>query len=203
MKTLFTPALFVLFSICSLKAQTTFGVKGGPSLSFMSIDDHKSVLLFHAGAFGEIPLNDKFFLRPELLFSRKGTMQTRKSDYYLDFAFSYLCLPAMAGLKATDRLSLLIGPEISYMLDGRMYVYDDQVATDAELFASWDLAIDFGMAYQIAHRLSAEFRYCHGLINVIDIMFTDPIGRPIGSLDEGKNIGLQLSLSYVLSSKKS
>ncbi len=177
MKTLLTSALFAFFSICSINAQTTFGIKGGPSLSFMSIDDHKSVLLFHAGAFAEFPLSDHFFFRSELLFSRKGTMQTRESDYYLDFAFSYLCLPALADLKTSDRLSLLIGPEISYMLDGRMYVYDDQVAADAELFAPWDLAIDFGMAYQIAHRLSAEFRYCHGLINVIDVMFTDLVCR--------------------------
>ena len=39
MKTLLTPVLFVLFSICSLKAQTTFGVKGGLNLASINIDN--------------------------------------------------------------------------------------------------------------------------------------------------------------------
>ena len=200
MKVLLTPALFIFFSISSLTSQATFGIKGGPNLSVISIESSKCVLLFHAGVFGEIPVSENFLIRPELQYSRKGTMQNIVSEYSLDFAFSYLSLPVLIGWNTLDRLTLLMGPEFSYMLDGRLYTYDDQVVIDDALFEDWDMAIDFGVAYQISKKFSAEFRYSLGLCNVIEVMFTDLHGRPIGSLDEGKNRTIQLSLNYVLAS---
>jgi hypothetical protein len=202
MKTLLTTALFVLFSVCSIKAQSTFGLKGGPNLAYMSIDNTTITLLFHAGAFSEIQMSDKFFLRPELLYSRKGSKQTLTSTYDLDIAVSYVSIPVLAGWKASDRLSLLVGPEINYTLDGRLYLYDDQKVLDASSFEDWDVAIDLGMAYRITRKFSAEIRYSLGLINVMEVMFTDLHGRPIGSLNEGKNRTLQLSLSYALGSNQ-
>ncbi len=191
--------LFVLLSSCSGKAQTTFGIKGGPNFSYMSVEKGINYS-FHAGAFSKIVLNDFFFLQPELLYSGKGTTPGYMSAYDLECKLHYISMPVLVGWNVTDHLSVLAGPELDYLLDGSSFKYDDTKSVSSEEFASWDVAIDFGLAYGISKKFKAEVRYSLGLVDVIDIMFMDVFDRPAGCLDEGKNRTLQLSVSYVFAS---
>jgi hypothetical protein len=197
LKTLFALILVGFISICPVTAQVTFGIKGGPNFSFMNIEDgiHYS---FHAGIFSETALSDVFFLRPELLYSEKGSRPTDLSAYDLYSSLVYLSMPVLVGLKVTDRFSIMTGPELNYLLDGSSYTYDDTKSISSEEYASWDVAVDFGLAYRISKKFSAELRYGLGLVDVIDIMFEDIFNRPAGSAEEGKNRTLQLSVGYIL-----
>ena len=104
-KVLLTPTLFILFSICSLNAQTTFGVKGGLNLASINIDNSDMILTWQAGAFSHMPLGGKVFFQPELLISRKGT---RLKDFFytsdLTFNIVYLSMPLVMGVEAGPNL---------------------------------------------------------------------------------------------------
>ena len=188
--------IFLCYS-CPVKAQVTFGLKGGPNLSYMSIEKGINYS-FHAGAFSEMALNDFFFLQPELLYSGKGTTPRYMSAYDLECKLQYISMPVLVGWNVTDHLAILSGPELNYLLEGSSFTYDDTKSVSAENFASWDLAMDFGLTYRISKKFKVEVRYSLGLVDVIDIMFSDIFDRPAGSAEEGKNRTLQMSVGCVI-----
>ena len=185
-----------------MAAQVTFGVKGGANFAYMSIEEGMDYA-FHVGAFSKITISDNFFIQPEVLFSKKGTMPTDLSYYQLECTFDYLSLPILIGWNVSDHLAIMTGPELSYLLNGTAYTLDDQIFISSAEFASWDVAIDFGLAYRISKKFSAEIRYSLGLVDVLDIMFEDLFYRPAGSIEEGKNRTIQLSANFILSRVKS
>ena len=200
MKPFLATASFVLLSICSVKAQLALGIKGGLSLSGMSIANSKVYPSFHAGAFSEVTLNENLMLRPELLYSVKGSRPTVFNEFDLVIDLRYISMPVLVGWKATDRLNILAGHEISYLMEGIVATHDQ--VSSAEIFTPLDFAIDLGLAYQISNKFTVEFRYSLGLVNVVDIEFTDLHDRPVGSLEEGKNRSMQLSLGYTFESEE-
>jgi len=201
MKTLFTPALFVLFSICSLKAQTTFGVKGGLNLASINVDNSDMIFAWQAGAFSHMPLGGKVFFQPELLISRKGT---RLKDFFytsdLTFNIVYLSMPLVMGVEAGEHFLFHIGPELSYRLAGEFEIEDQESNQDKEYYSDWDFGLDAGVTYQMTKRFGLTLRYCFGFTNVMQIKFVDELGQDLGGFSEGKNRVLQASINYTISS---
>lgn len=203
MKTILTPVLFVLFSICSLNAQTTFGVKGGMNLASINIDNSDMIFTWHAGAFSHTPLGGKFFFQPELLISRKGT---RLQDFFytsdLTFNIVYLSMPLVMGIEAGEHFLFHIGPELSYRLAGEFEIEDQESNQEKEYYSDWDFGLDAGVTYQMTRRFGLTLRYCFGFTNVMQIQFVDELGQDLGGFSEGKNRVLQLSISYAFSSNQ-
>jgi len=200
MKKLIPILSMLMLSVLSGKGQTTFGVKGGLNVAYMNIDMRESHIAYHAGIFVNEDLSDKFFLQPELLYSIKGA---KFPEYFfpadMDFTFYYVSMPILFGWKPADHLSLLVGPEISYLTDYK-FVINEQPIAGSDGFAEWDVSLDLGVAYAITKKLSVELRFVYGLTNVVNILFTDENGQTIGNLNEGKNRALQLSGCYRFSS---
>lgn len=192
----------ILLSVLSGKGQTTFGVKGGLNIAYMSIDGRESLPGFHAGILTRLPLSENYFLQPELNYTVKGA---RFPEYFypfdMNFKLNYITMPVLFARKATNHLSIMLGPEISYLLDGKLEV-GDQPSNGTDGFAAWDVSLDIGIAYEVTKHLGVDLRYNYGILDVIDIMFVDANGQSLGGLDEGKNRVLQLSISYAFSSKQ-
>lgn len=73
---------------------------------------------FAGGVFVSIPLNQLVGIQPELLYSQKGF----KGDVLgIDYkaTFSYLDLPVHLQIKPTENISILAGPQFSYLLSSK------------------------------------------------------------------------------------
>ena len=189
---------FILISALPVNAQSLFGVKGGVNVSYMNIESRESLVSFHAGLFSRIPLSEKYFLQPELLYSVKGAKFPGYFYYFdMNITFSYISMPILFGWKATDHLLILAGPEFSYLVSNKVAVneYGPNVTGS---FSAIDVGLDLGVAYLITKRIGAELRFSYGLVNVPDLYFTDANGQSLGGLNEGKNRTVQLSVNYLL-----
>lgn len=101
-----------------------FGVKGGANYS--NVYDSQGETFNADGKFGYatgiflgIPLGELLGVQPEVLFSQKGFKATGKvlgSPYTLTRTTSYIDVPLFLAIKPLPVLTILIGPQYSYLL---------------------------------------------------------------------------------------
>ena len=138
MKKIVTAALTL--SICFAKAysQTQWGIKAGLNLAQIEnaeyFEPNKSRLGLNGGLLARFNLNDKFFIQPEALYSGKGFKFTGRrlnsaGDLYpisCVASLHYMSVPVLAGFKANNKFSFLIGPEPSFLLNATTSFEDDK-----------------------------------------------------------------------------
>lgn len=183
-----------------LKAQTSFGVKGGVNGSWMGIENEKVKFGFHAGTFGCLDIGTAALLQAELMYSQKGSNfnNVLLYDIPLSYTYHYLSIPVMIGLKMGDNVLLQIGPEFSYLLNVRI-VFGDRVLKAREVFPDFDLGALIGFQIGISDQIDLQLRYVHGFTKSPTINLTDMIGNSIGAIVDGKNRVFQAGVSYRLS----
>lgn len=99
------------------------GIKAGMNYSNMYSESGDDFVAdgkagFAGGVFVSIPLNQLVGIQPELLYSQKGF----KGDVLgIDYkaTFSYLDLPVHLQIKPTENISILAGPQFSYLLSSK------------------------------------------------------------------------------------
>jgi hypothetical protein len=72
------------------------------------------------GAFLIIPIGEFFAIQPEVLFSQKGFSGSGTlfgSSYALKRTTSYLDIPILASFRPIKRLTILAGPQYSYLMN--------------------------------------------------------------------------------------
>jgi hypothetical protein len=110
----------------SLQAQDriTFGAKAGLNISNIYDSEGNTYSAdaktgFAAGGFLNIPIGGFFGIQPEMMFSQKG-YQTSGSVLGLDYSTSrtsnYLDIPILLAIKPLGLVTLLVGPQYSYLL---------------------------------------------------------------------------------------
>ena len=137
LKNLFIAPVFAiaLFSTQSIVAQTTttddsssmdnreelsFGIKAGINYSNVYSESGDGYVAdgkvgFAGGLFVSIPLNELIGVQPELLYSQKG-FKTEGTFFDGQITSSYLDLPIHLQIKPTENISILAGPQFSYLL---------------------------------------------------------------------------------------
>ncbi len=101
-----------------------FGLKAG--INYSNVYDAEGEA-FHAdsktglaaGAFIAIPIGKIMGIQPEILFSQKGFKSTGiilGETYNLTRTTSYLDIPLLFSLKPTDYISVVAGPQFSYLI---------------------------------------------------------------------------------------
>ena len=115
---------------------TKFGIKAGLNFSSLSISSiegvqptvNSSQIGIAAGVCVHIPLSDKWFINPEVLYSQKGASFDYEftHDYEIDqrdeyasttqLTLSYVELNPTISFKASDKLALNFGPSISFLI---------------------------------------------------------------------------------------
>lgn len=139
---------------------TTFGIKGGinygdihgdMSYSNGSSGNGLSDTNFYVGLFAETPLNNRWAIGNEILFS------------YTD-DIHYLEIPVHLKYKFWKKFQVFAGPKLDFVLASKDHI------------KSWDvtntlgISADIGIQYQITKHLFAELRYSYGFTEQL----TDP-----------------------------
>lgn len=139
-------ALLSLSSMAMAQEETDFredlrlGVKAG--LNYSNVYDSRtadfeadSKFGFVGGAFMSIPMGKYFGLQPEILFSQKGFKGTGSlfgSEYKFTRTTSYIDLPLQLAFKPSEFITLLAGPQYSYLLSQKDVFSNSSVSFSQE-----------------------------------------------------------------------
>lgn len=128
MKKIIIP-IILMCSVISLKAQNdrdavTFGLKAGVNIANVYDEQGQDFeadakLGFAGGAFLGLPLGSVLGIQPEILFSQKGFRGSGSflgSSYEFKRTTSYLDIPIQLQIKPTDVVTIVAGPQYSYLL---------------------------------------------------------------------------------------
>ncbi len=111
--------------IAGAQTQPTFGAKGGINIagttykdpSPFSDGDTKARLAFYLGVYMNRPVNEKFSIQPELLFSSQGLrLADSGTGTNRRTVMNYLNIPIMAQYRINDRFYAEAGPQIGLLL---------------------------------------------------------------------------------------
>ena len=197
MRNLFLTTMIFAASFMSIFAQTDvttysqndtpapqFGVKGGVNISTLTsddFDDPDSRTSFNAGVFLEIPLNDRFSIQPEVLYSEQGfTIKQNDQDNLFDtdenyeYQLSYIQVPIMAKVYLVKGLNIEVGPQFGFKVNEE---FDFQPTTDDgdieiededSYIKDFDTSVAFGAGYKFDNGLFFNARYTLGLTNIFE-----------------------------------
>ncbi|MBL7964022.1 MAG: PorT family protein [Flavobacteriales bacterium] len=194
------PLLTLLGMSITAQAQLDLGGKAGLNYHFQSTalgdkapagssePEAMDGLGFHVGAFAQFGLSDKIFLRPELLYStRTGTEKVYSSlevlgittvlDYESKGTLSYLELPVMLGFRLSDKVSLLAGPALGFLMNNKVVVSGttsvttggqtvttslDETTNSTDGLNTTEVAGVVGLGYRADNGLDIGLRYWRG-----------------------------------------
>ncbi len=119
-----------------LRNQITFGIKAGANYSNVYDSQNQDFYAdpkfgFAGGIFVGIPLGSFLGIQPELLYSQKGFKATGTllgGPYSLTRTTNYLDVPILLALKPIGLITILVGPQYSYLLSQKD-VYDNSIMT--------------------------------------------------------------------------
>lgn len=119
-----------------LRENVTFGIKGGVNFSNVYDSneedfDAEGKVGFVAGAFLGIPLGQVVGIQPEVLYSQRGFQATGSNllgEYEFKRTTNYLDVPLFLAIKPSPVLTLLAGPQFSFLLDGK-YDFESGILT--------------------------------------------------------------------------
>lgn len=90
---------------------------------------------FAAGAFLSIPIGTYIGIQPEMLFSQKGFKASGSilgSDYTFTRTLNYLDIPLLIAVKPTPMLTILAGPQYSYLLSRKEEFTNSLISTEQQ-----------------------------------------------------------------------
>ena len=204
---------------------TKFGIKAGLNFSSLSISSiegvqptvNSSQIGIAAGVCVHIPLSDKWFIIPEVLYSQKGA----SFDYYFthDYAvnqrdkygttnqltLSYVELNPTISFKASDKLSLNFGPSVSFLI-GEKYAQTPEtfpfntnnlLITDGLVeAATLDVGLNLGSSYFITENFLVDARVYTGFIKAAEATQPYEAVVPVPNYTL-KNRAIVLSLAFL------
>ena len=183
MKKLFFIAAFGLMSVAATQAQEIrLGAKGGVNFSNIGGDDITGVDFnsrtgFHIGALVEIPVSEKFWVQPEVLYNAMGSKATTLNTFDSKLNLDYIQIPVMAKYYVVEGLSLEAGPQIAFLVkaEGETTIGDGTITNDLDKdkFSSIDFSLGVGASYRLDMGLFLGARYNFGLTDINDGAFGD------------------------------
>jgi long-subunit fatty acid transport protein len=176
------------------------------------------------GFFMQIPLNDKWHINPELIYTQKGGAFTNsfthdyvvnqrdlhKTSHELKLAYAELILAF--SYKASTKLSLNFGPSFSYLLTPEYSTISDIVENDEEVSTeilpasnfneeSIDIGLNLGISYYLAEDFIIETKVNTGIMNIGNIskiIYTGSTGNDLRTNTyELRNSGVIFSIAYL------
>lgn len=185
-------ALVICFiSIQNVAAQDVkFGVKAGADFATWGGKDVKNVDLntnisYHFGGFAEVPLSKSFEMESGLYISQKGFKASENifgMDLDITNTSTYLDLPVLAKYNVNRNYSLVLGPQVSYLIDNKMTMkMAGEKDSDKSVsgFNRFDLGAVAGMGYQFNNGIVINANYDFGLVSLDDVSSSKTYNRVI------------------------
>ncbi len=186
--------------VVSIKAQTTFGVKGGVNFANFNGDvpTNKSLTKINIGGFVNYAINDKFQIQPELLYQGMGSeisgeqsIQIGDQFYYQrleeKIMMDYLTIPVSMRYFLANRFYTEFGPQLGLALNQKVkfnrYTNDNGVESTSSgeqkldqyynigTVKEFDFSLIFGLGYELNNGLGFNLRYNLGITPVIDVNY--------------------------------
>ncbi len=185
MKKLIFITAITIMSISAVKAQEIrIGAKGGVNFSTFSGDDLgdiESRTGFHIGGLVEIPITEKFWVQPEVLYTAQGAEYTESGSILgisyedkISAKLDYIQLPVMAKFYVVEGLAFEAGPQVSFLVSKKGEFErrsgGTTVMTEGDLndISSIDVSLGGGVSYRLPMGVFFGARYNYGLTNVND-----------------------------------
>lgn len=189
MKKLFLAMIaFVWVGVVQAQTEITIGPKLGWNITNISnMSDSKNKMSFSVGGFAEFKFNDYLALQPELLYSRQG-FRLKDDGVQSHIRVNYLNIPILAKLYVLEGLSVDLGPQLGFALNGKSKTKHDGTTVKHKItnINTCDISFAVGLSYEY-EEFMVSARYNIGLTNVID---KDDAGG------NNKNHVFQLSVGY-------
>lgn len=109
--------------VCAAKAQFSagdfiYGGKVGLNVTNISNMGVKAKASIHIGAFAEWKMNDFIGISPEFVYSRQGAAD-KTGGVKTKVRVNYLNIPILAKLYVLENLSVDLGPQLGFALNGK------------------------------------------------------------------------------------
>lgn len=122
------------------REQFKLGVKIGANLSNVYDTDGEDFtadpkLGLAGGVFVSIPIVSFLGIQPELLFSQKGYKGSGSilgSEYKYSFTSNFIDFPVFVAIKPTNTITILAGPQFSYLLKEKYKLENEHINIDEE-----------------------------------------------------------------------
>lgn len=180
--------------VCAAKAQFSagdfiYGGKVGLNVTNISNMGVKAKASIHIGAFAEWKMNDFIGISPEFVYSRQGAAD-KTGGVKTKVRVNYLNIPILAKLYVLENLSVDLGPQLGFALNGKSVAKAEGVTVKDKMedLNTIDLSFPVGLSY-IYDNFIVSARYNIGLTNVAD---KDMVGVNM------KNGVFQFSIGYCL-----
>ncbi len=181
--------------------QMTFGLKAGANYSNVYDERRQNFQAngkagFAGGAFLSIPFGTYLGVQPEIIISQKG-YQGSGSFFTTPYTYSstttFIDLPLLAAFKPSPHITLLAGPQYSFLVSERNYFYSDFYTHDEFR----ENEIDNVRANTLGFQVGADFNIEHIVISPrAGWDFQTNHGDGTSSTPRYKNQWLQLTLGY-------
>ena len=111
---------------------------------------------FHVGTYAQLNFT-KFYIRPELLFSKTKSTYNHGLLPASEFKLSMFEIPVLLGFKIKKPISLYVGPSFQYIID-------NEFSTNFDIILENDfvLGLNIGVAMQL-HKFGFDLRFSTGL----------------------------------------
>ncbi|WP_397362582.1 porin family protein [Olleya sp. R77988] len=139
-----------------------FGIKLGGNNSNISGDfseEYNSRFSFHFGVTGEIMINNKLNLAPEILFSSIGAENV---------ILNYISVPISFRYYPVSNFYLEAGPQAAYSLGAVKTVGSSSFYNDITNVNQTDFGFNLGFGFKTDTRFLIGLRYYFGLSNLIE-----------------------------------
>lgn len=187
---------FLLGTMHTLQAQSSWGVRAGSGLSTIGVRGpnpagytYSVKPVYVSGVYHNWKLSRKWGITAEMLYAAKGDKLIH---------LHYVNIPVMFNYYFVDgRLRFELGPEYGYLIAAR-----SKGNSVSEFWSNHlDLSVNFGVAFHITEELSIGTRTNYGFLDVKSIELRDSNNDPIGET-VFRNRTVQFALTYRLHSSK-
>ncbi len=172
-----------------------YGAKAGVNIANIVGDDAgnaNSFVGFNAGLFVQVPLNNKLFLQPEILYSAQGSKSSlfvEGSNYDAILKINYINVPVLLKYYIDSKFALEAGPYVGFLTSAKVKVKGNGISETVDVkdaFKSVDFGLGFGFNYDFSDKVFANARYSAGLSKIGDS----------GTDDDVKNSVFQIGLGF-------
>ena len=203
---------------------TKYGIQFGINSSNLNISQEKGLIPANSstqigvnmGACMHIPLSDKWYLNPELLFTQRGASfnYNFSNDYPINqrdeyevnnkITLSYATLNPTVSFKPSNKLALNIGPSISFLIGTKddIDIVSQSITTDSSLITknlleteTLDVGLNVGVSYFITEKILFDTKIYRGIINSTKIL--QPYTDNTDAYYTAKNKSVIFSFAYL------
>lgn len=166
-------ALFISMSAFAQLDNIKWGVKGGLNLTKVTKwDDQKLKPSFYLGGLALFEINDYFAIQPELIYSRQGSKMKYSVDGHSVKAWNrlnYLNIPIIAKLYILEGLSIDVGPQFGFLLNGKTKTKaggETAKTSTSDAYKTFDVSFAMGATYALFYNINVSAKYNLGLTKV-------------------------------------